>query len=163
MTKHSIKHRITGSVLFELECGSLKLCLEAAVKTGADLADADLARAYLAGANLAGAAEEIPVIPHIDAAILSAIIHGGTLDMSTWHGPDGVCGTTHCRAGWAVHLGGIKGKALEKKVGTQLAGAMIYRRSRPGKRAPWFFDSSENTLEDIKRCADADPLPVAEV
>lgn len=27
-----IKHRYTGEVLFKLECGSLKLCVEAAMK-----------------------------------------------------------------------------------------------------------------------------------
>lgn len=34
-----IKHRFTGAVLFPLECGSLKLCVEAAVKSRADLRD----------------------------------------------------------------------------------------------------------------------------
>jgi hypothetical protein len=58
--KYEIKHRFTGAVLFSLECGSLKICLEAAVKAradlaGANLADANLAGAYLAGADLAGA------------------------------------------------------------------------------------------------------------
>ena len=57
---YEIKHRISGRVLFSLECGSLKLCVEAAVEAGADLAGADLAGADLAGAdlvraNLAGA------------------------------------------------------------------------------------------------------------
>ena len=33
----AIKHRYTGAVLFALECGSLKLCVEAAVSTGANL------------------------------------------------------------------------------------------------------------------------------
>ena len=47
--------RFTGALRFEGEFGSLKLCLEAAVKAGADLADAYLAGANLAGANLAGA------------------------------------------------------------------------------------------------------------
>lgn len=43
-----IKHSITGAVLFQLECGSLKLCVEAAVTARANLADAYLARANLA-------------------------------------------------------------------------------------------------------------------
>ena len=57
--------RFTGALRFEGEFGSLKLCVEAAVKAGArlagahlagaDLAGADLAGAYLAGANLADA------------------------------------------------------------------------------------------------------------
>ena len=68
--KFEIKHRFNGSVLFAMECDSLKVCVEAAVKSRANLAganlaranladaylaDANLARANLAGANLAGA------------------------------------------------------------------------------------------------------------
>jgi hypothetical protein len=60
-----IKHRFSGKILSELECGSLKLCVEAAVRTdaylrgaylrGADLRGADLTDAYLTGAYLRGA------------------------------------------------------------------------------------------------------------
>ena len=58
--KFQIKHRWSGAVLFELETDSFRLCVEAAVKAGANLAGADLAgaylaRAYLGGADLAGA------------------------------------------------------------------------------------------------------------
>ena len=53
--KFEIKHRYSGAVLFSLETESLKLCVEAAIEAGADLAGADLARANLAGADLAGA------------------------------------------------------------------------------------------------------------
>ena len=63
--KFEIKHRITGSVLFELECGSLKICVQKAVDSGAyisgaylmgaDLRGADLRGAYLRGAYLSGA------------------------------------------------------------------------------------------------------------
>jgi hypothetical protein len=58
--KFEIKSRWTGSVLFSLETESLKLCVEAAVKTktylrGADLRGADLQGAYLRGADLQGA------------------------------------------------------------------------------------------------------------
>ena len=58
--KYEIKHRFSGGILFSLECGSLKICLEAAVESGAYLdgaylAGANLADAYLAGANLTGA------------------------------------------------------------------------------------------------------------
>ena len=47
-----IKSRWNGDVLFSLECGSLKICIEAAVKQGADLRGADLRDAYLQGAAL---------------------------------------------------------------------------------------------------------------
>ena len=50
-----IKHRFSGSVLFSLETESLKLCVEAAVKGGANLGGANLGGAYLGGANLDGA------------------------------------------------------------------------------------------------------------
>jgi len=50
-----IKHRFTGAVLFSLETESLKLCVEAAVKSGADLRGAYLGGAYLFGAYLFGA------------------------------------------------------------------------------------------------------------
>lgn len=63
--KVEIKNRFTGSVLFEGEFTSIKLCLEAAVKVhaplggadlrGADLRDADLRDAYLGGADLTDA------------------------------------------------------------------------------------------------------------
>ena len=42
MAKFEIKSRWNGDVLFSLETKSLKLCIEAAVKSGADLRGADL-------------------------------------------------------------------------------------------------------------------------
>jgi len=53
--KFEIKHRWSGAVLFSLECDSLKLCVEAAVQSGADLSRADLSRADLSRADLFGA------------------------------------------------------------------------------------------------------------
>jgi hypothetical protein len=47
-----IKSRFNGSVLFSLETESMKLCVEAAVKSGANLAGANLAGANLCGADL---------------------------------------------------------------------------------------------------------------
>ena len=54
-----IKHRYSGNVLFSnvlfsLETDSLKLCVEAAIKSGAKLSGADLSGADLYGANLYG-------------------------------------------------------------------------------------------------------------
>jgi len=68
-----IKHRYSGAVLFSLECGSLKIAVEAAVKSHADLTHADLAGAYLAGADLTGA--------NLAGAYLTgAYLAGGVLD-----------------------------------------------------------------------------------
>jgi uncharacterized protein YjbI with pentapeptide repeats len=55
MALFEIKHRFSGSVLFSLETESLKLCVEAAVKGGANLRGADLGGANLGGADLHGA------------------------------------------------------------------------------------------------------------
>ena len=64
-SKFEIKHRYSGAVLYSLETESIKLCVEAAVKSwadlrganlsGADLSWADLSRADLIGANLSRA------------------------------------------------------------------------------------------------------------
>jgi len=53
--KFKIKNRFTGSVIFSLETESLKLCIEAAWKSRADLSGANLSGAYLSGAYLSEA------------------------------------------------------------------------------------------------------------
>ena len=53
--KIEIRHRLTGAILFSLETESLKLCVEAAVKSRANLYGANLSGADLSGANLYGA------------------------------------------------------------------------------------------------------------
>ena len=50
--KIEIKSRWDASILFSLETDNLKLCVEAAVKSLADLSGANLSRANLSGANL---------------------------------------------------------------------------------------------------------------
>jgi len=49
--KFKIKARFDGAPLFSLETESMKLCVEAAVKSGAYLYGADLTGAYLTGAD----------------------------------------------------------------------------------------------------------------
>jgi hypothetical protein len=90
----------------------------------------------------------VPVIENLDQKILAVVTSGaGELDMSQWH----TCETTHCRAGWAIHLAGGAGRDLEAKHGPFLAGGMIYRASTG--RAPHFFASTQHALEDIRACA----------
>ena len=148
--------------------------LAGAYLTDADLTDADLAGANLTDADLADAMglsksiaggaqqaplQDIPVLPHIDATILRAIEQPGcSLDMSTWH----MCETTHCRAGWTVHLAGKRGRELEKQFGTPRAASLIYRASRPDKPAPHWYATTKRALEDLRRCAAEDPLPQGE-
>jgi len=53
--KFEIKHRFTGAILFAVETKSLKLAVEMAVNSGANLRGANLSDANLRGANLRGA------------------------------------------------------------------------------------------------------------
>ena len=53
--KFEIKNRFSGNVIFSLECDSFKLCVIAAVNSGADLSRANLSGANLSRANLYGA------------------------------------------------------------------------------------------------------------
>ncbi|TVQ34031.1 MAG: pentapeptide repeat-containing protein [Phycisphaeraceae bacterium] len=115
----------------------------------ADLRYADLSYADLSDAKLSGA----PILTDIDAKILAAIRDGGELRMSDWH----ACETTHCRGGWAIHLAGDAGRALEKEYGSGAAAALIYAASRPGKRLPDFYANDEDAMADIEACAAEGP------
>lgn len=110
-------------------------------------------RARLTGATLTGAiGVRAPIIPNIDAAILAAIeAPGCALEMANWHS----CNTTHCRAGWAVHLCGDAGYALEDRVGSAAAGALIYAASRPGVPVPNFYSTNKDAMADIRKHAKA--------
>ena len=71
--------------------------------------------------------------------------------MSDWH----TCETTHCRAGWVVHLAGEKGRELEKETGTCFAAMMIYKYSSHIRVSPTkFYLSNEESIADMKRCAE---------
>lgn len=146
-----------GKILFSDDSPTIRKMLENAVKAGANLSranlsGADLSRAYLSGANLSGAnlsgarrLPPAPVVRDIDTAILAAIRAGGKLEMRTWHS----CRTTHCRAGWAITLAGEAGAELEKELGPNVAGALIYAASRPGQPVPDFLASNEEAMKDL--------------
>ena len=53
--KYEIKSRFNGKVVFSVEAESLKVAVEIAVKTGANLSEANLSRTNLYGADLSGA------------------------------------------------------------------------------------------------------------
>ena len=92
-----------------------------------------------------------PKIENIHAAIFAAVSAPKALDMSAWH----TCGTTHCRAGWTVHLAGEAGYALERFHNTALAAQLIYEASgykiNPGR----FYDNNAEALADMKKLAEA--------
>jgi len=125
---------------------------------GADLRGADLCGANLCGADLRGAnlPRWIPRIDHIHRAVHAAARKPGALDMGTWHRTD-ACGTTHCRAGWVIHLAGAAGEVLEGVYGTSAAAALIYQASDPKlERIPDFYVSNETALADMQRLAEAE-------
>ena len=68
--------------------------------------------------------------PEDQAALLKQVAEAALSDpanftMSDWHNESGGCGTAHCISGWAVHLKGADGYALEKQVGPATAGALL--------------------------------------
>ena len=117
--------------------------------SGANLSGADLSGVDFSGANLLGADfsdVDVPVIPDIDATILAAIeAPGAVLNMSEWH----TCETTHCRAGWAVHLAGEAGYALEERLGSSAAGALIYAAAGSHPVPEWTV-TDDAALEDLR-------------
>ena len=121
----------------------------------ADLSRANLGEANLGEANLSGADLRDWVVPSLNRKILAAIGDGGTVDMSDWH----KCETTHCRAGWAVHLAGAVGRTLEFCLGTNAAAALIYRESCPALegKIPDFYATNDAAMADIKRLAELEP------
>jgi hypothetical protein len=67
--------------------------------------------------------------------------------MGAWH----TCDTTHCIAGWAVHLAGDEGKALEAKHGTHLAGLSLLGP----EAAEHFYEDNEAATAWLRAKLDA--------
>ncbi|MGN7869593.1 hypothetical protein [Paracoccus sp. 22332] len=72
--------------------------------------------------------------------------------MGSWH----TCETTHCRAGWVVHLAGEAGYALERFFNTELAAMKIYEASGYKINPARFYDTSSDALADMRRLADGE-------
>ncbi len=139
----------------DLEGSDLKYAnLEGASFEGANLENANLECADLRGANLKGVilrGSDIPTIENIHQKVFAAASSENALDMDNWH----KCATTHCRAGWVVHLAGDRGYALERAFrSTPLAAALIYQKSDPGlEKVPDFYTTDAIALKDMKRLA----------
>ena len=93
----------------------------------------------------------VPAIPNIHKTIYAAATEPGALNMGSWH----KCDTTHCRAGWAVHLAGKEGYALEAETSTLFAAMQIYKASGSPISPVRFFETDEVALADMKRLAEA--------
>jgi hypothetical protein len=95
---------------------------------------------------------DIPKIENIHQAIYAAASAPRALDMSTWH----ACGTTHCRAGWAVHLAGTAGYELEERTSAAFAAQQIYKASGYEISPCRFYDDNQAALADMKQLAEAE-------
>jgi hypothetical protein len=94
----------------------------------------------------------VPFIKDIHKAVYEAACKPDALDMNNWHS----CDTTHCQAGWVVHLAGDAGRAMEFCMGTPAAAALIYLKSDPKiEKIPNFYCSNKEALDDMKRLAEA--------
>ena len=69
--------------------------------------------------------------------------------MNDWH----TCSTTHCRAGWVVHLAGEAGYALERFHNTTLAAQLIYRESGSPINPVRFYDTDDEAIADMRKRA----------
>ena len=140
----------------DLSCAELCcIKLRSANLRGANLWRANLGGADLLDADLRGATlpAGVPVIENIDARIAEAVGENGEhLYMDEWH-LNTPCGTSHCRAGWAITLAGDKGSILERLYGPEVAGTLIYAASRPDKKHPDFFINNKAALASIKEDA----------
>jgi hypothetical protein len=146
---YEIQSRRSGEVIATKEADTLKGALELLVRDGADLSDAVLSDADVRGADLRGS--QYIRVPQLHQKILAAIDGGGSIEMGDWH----TCETTHCRAGWAIHLAGNIGRYLESQYGPAMAGALITQASCPWlEKVPDFYANNEDALADIKACAE---------
>ena len=95
----------------------------------------------------------VPPIPRIESIhqkLRDAVkADGCALKMNDWH----TCETTHCRAGWIVHLAGPEGYALEKFHNTALAAQLIYRESGSPINPARFYETNDEAMADIERLA----------
>ncbi|HXS04847.1 MAG TPA: hypothetical protein VN731_10250 [Rhodanobacter sp.] len=89
------------------------------------------------------------MIENIDATVLAACSAPQALDMRNWHS----CNTTHCRAGWVVHLAGEAGYALERFHNTALAAQLIYRESGAPINPARFYESNDEAMADMRKRA----------
>jgi hypothetical protein len=93
----------------------------------------------------------IPKIENIHQRVFEAASKDGALNMGNWH----TCDTTHCRGGWVVFLAGDEGRKLEAETDTLFAAMQIYKKSSTIRvPIPRFYESNDEAMADMKRCAE---------
>ncbi len=89
----------------------------------------------------------------------AALTEPGNLNMKVWHDQSKGCGTSHCIAGWAVHLE-PDGYALEKKLGSTLTAGNVLLGPVYSKL---FFLSDDDGRSALHRVLNGqEPLPLPE-
>ena len=88
---------------------------------------------------------------------MAAVSKPKALNMQNWH----TCETTHCRAGWVVHLAGQAGYELEKRTSPIFAAMQIYKASGYEISPVRFYDANEKAMEDMKRLAEEEAAAAA--
>jgi hypothetical protein len=97
----------------------------------------------------------VPAIENIHQTVYAVASKPGCLNMDTWHS----CETTHCRAGWVVHLAGEAGYELERKTDPATAATLIYLKSDPTlAEIPDLTADYEDAMDDMKRLAELERL-----
>jgi len=92
------------------------------------------------------------VVEGLNKKVLEAV-DNNSLDMSDWH----TCETTHCWAGWIVHLAGEEGYALENKTSPCFAAMQIFKASNKSSINPsYFFLGDKEAMVKIKEMADTE-------
>lgn len=121
-------------------------------------------RATIPNLNLPTKIVDYYVVPILDkpyTRIVEAIEQGGKLDMDNFH----FCGTTHCIAGWAVHICGLQGYQLEasanrnNELGPEKAAELIFEASSTLKAPPFYQDD----YPEIFNCEEEDMSDVVNV
>lgn len=116
----------------------------------------------------------VPVIDHPDARILEQVERDPRRWEMSWYAGEKSpgCGSSHCMAGWLIHICGVQGYELvaELRSDMRYAAELIYGASCPGLPVPSFRgpdpmrDENPDTynahhLELLRQRAAADPLP----
>lgn len=91
----------------------------------------------------------VPVIENIHRKIFEAVSKPSALSMDAYH----TCNTTHCRAGWIVHLAGDAGYALELFHNAELAAMLIYKASGYEINPARFYDSNKAAMKHMRELA----------
>jgi len=111
--------------------------------------------------TIPGLWDKVPIVENLHIKTLEAIENGQRLNMGDWHGESDDemeepknCDTTHCRAGFAVHLAGQAGYDLDTAIGTENAATLIIAKSCPWMvDMPNFYTDDDTALRQIEECA----------